>query len=327
MDVVEANQIIQSTRDEFLVRFYGWAKDDARREFDKKFPFLRHIRNLSTLRLIPFVNDMSQLDRPVLCSALVKRFHQRAVEILDEFPSVQENALLDRYANCGGVHAWELSDQIDLVDKAKFRKLLLRKLTSVLGEPVGVTGNRETWTHEVVLENWIVRTSIDTGGRRNLGYSQAILARESVPLLDNISILNWLGINSQTDWMYLATAETEEAAGNLVALCSHLLTALPNLLRGLSHNLPEPEVRSWREPVTVKGHRKNGFTIVILDSPELRKVLGSKANWEIPTSIIPESLRKTGSHFCLLQDPAFTRESSDRLALSPTFRHVRVEPC
>ena len=134
-----------------------------------------------------------------------------------------------------------------------------------------------------------------------------------------------MGISSQTDWFDLSEDDYSEAADSLMQVCTCFLDAAPGLLDGLSHNLPEPEVCAWREAVTVKGHRQNGMTIVTLDTPELRKAFRGKATWDIPTSIIPERLRAVGSHFAIVQDPAFSRESPDPLAVSPAYRHVRVE--
>jgi len=325
MDVPEANQKLQPIRDQFLVRFYDWAKEDARREFSEGFPFIRQIRNLATLRFLHFAESLEKRERTVFSSALLKRSHQRAVELQQDFPSAEETALLDRYSNCDDIQVWELEAQARRANKAKFRKMLSNRLAPILGVPIEVAPNRETSVYQTQIRCWTVRTWIGTGGRRVLGYSHAVNARESVHLHDNISVLGWLGI-SQTDWMYLSEAESDEAAECLGQLCRRFLSVVPKLLEGLSHDLPEPDVREWRDLFTVKGHRKNGYTIVASDTPELRKAFRGKATWEIPTSIIPERLRQIGSHFAIVQDPSFLRESTDPLALKLTYRHVRVEP-
>ncbi|HXM97102.1 MAG TPA: hypothetical protein VN982_01365 [Candidatus Dormibacteraeota bacterium] len=189
-----------------------------------------------------------------------------------------------------------------------------------------MTPNRKEWTYHTQMGSWIVSTEIDTGGRRNVGYDHSIGALETMHLQDRISVLSWMGISSQTDWMYLSEDEADEAAECLGQLCGQFLSAVPKLLEGLSHDLPKLDVREWRDLFTVKGHRKNGYTIVASDTPELRKAFRGKATWEIPTSIIPERLRQVGSHFAIVQDPSFIRESADPLALKPIYRHVRVEP-
>ncbi len=324
MDVPEANQKLQPIRDQFLVRFYNWAKEDSRREFTEGFPFIRQIRNLATLRFLHFAESLQKRERTVLSSALLKRSHQRAIELEHDFPTDEEEAVLNRYSNWNEDQAWELGSQSHRINKAKFRKMLSNKVAPILGIPIEVAPNRETSVYRTQISCWAVRTWIDTGGRRLVGYSHSVEARESVHLHDNISILSWLGI-AQTDWAYVRESEEGQVVGCLAELCTHFLIAVPKLLDGLSHDLAEPDVREWRELVTVKGHRQNGMTIVALDTPELRKAFRGKATWDIPTSIIPERLRAVGSHFAIVQDPSFSRESADPLAMSPTYRHVRVE--
>jgi hypothetical protein len=325
MDVPEANQRLQPIRDQFFVRFYRWSNEVSRQEFDEGFPFVSRIRNLNVLRLLNFTASLSRNERALLCSALLKRFHQRAVELLEDFPSLEEDALLNRYSAASDVQALQLAASAPGFRKANFRKMVLKKLGQVLGDPVEMAPNRETWTYEAQIGCWMVRTGVDIGGRRNVGYGHTISAREAVHLQHHISVLSWMGISSQTDWIYLSEAESDEAAECLGQLCRQFLNAVPKLLEGLTHDLPEPDVREWRELVTVKGHRQSGMTIVALDTPELRKAFRGKATWDIPTSIIPERLRAVGSHFAIVQDPAFSRESPDPLAVSTTYRHVRVE--
>ena len=324
MNISEANQRLESVRDQFLVRFYAWAKLDAHRELSQGFPFIRQIRNLATLRFLGFVERLEERERSVFCSALLKRAHQRAVELEQSHLSEEEGALLHQYSQWNDAQVWELETQTRRVNRTRLRKILSKRLSPVFGVPNAVMSHPETSVYEAQIRCWTVRTQIDMGGRRVLGYSHSIAAREFVHLHNNISILGWLGI-SQADWVYVEEQKQEELADCLARLCTHFLDSAEHLLEGLSHNLPEPEVRAWREPVTVKGHRKNGMTIVALDTSELRKAFRGKGTWDIPTSIIPEQLRATGSHFAIVQDPAFSRESTDLLAVSPTYRHIRVE--
>lgn len=334
MDVPEVNEKLQPIRDEFLVRFYHWSAEFSRREFDRNFPTLRQIKNPSLVKLISFARSLGRTERSLLCSALLKRFHQRAVELLEELPSTEETVLFERSLEARRVYVPEIDGAqykaiIRRPNKTPLRKILLSKLAPVLGKPEMIGGNREEWTYSFHIRCWTGETWIDTGGQRAFGYSHAIKAHGTVSLDSHISVLAWTGVSSQTDWFYLSEEEYSEAAECLVHLCTLFLDALPVLLDGLSHDLPEPEVRSWRTPFVVKGHRKNGFTILGCDEPELRRALRdrSRSAWDIPTSIIPERLRSIGSHLVVIQDPSFTRTNSeDPLALNATYKHVRVEP-
>ena len=97
------------------------------------------------------------------------------------------------------------------------------------------------------------------------------------------------------------------------------------LLDGLIHDLPELRVKYWKELVKVKSHRKNGTTVVILDSPAFQKTLGGRATWEIPTSMSPEKFRAIDSQFYLVQDPDFMQSSGDPLMNSMAYKHLRIE--
>jgi hypothetical protein len=325
MEIAEAIQKLQPVRDEFLVRFYHWSTEFSRQEFDRDFPIVGRINNPSVQAFLFFARSLVTEKRSLLCSGLLKKFHPRATEVLKDFPSVEESVLVDKCLEARRALRAQFGAIARPPSKAHLHKILTRRLGAVLGEPEEIQVSREEWAYSSRIRCWTVRTRIDLGGRRSFGYSHSVNAQYAVDLHGHVSILSWMGISSQTDWFDLSESDYDEAADTLLRVCACFLNAVPDLLDGLSHDLPELEVRAWREPVTVKGHRQNGMTIVALDTPELQKTLGRNAMWDIPTSIIPERLRTVGSHFAIVQDPAFLRESPDPLALSPTYRHVRVE--
>jgi hypothetical protein len=325
MDAVEANAKLQPVRDQFLVRFYKWAREDMLRESREGFPFVRRITNPTAMLFLAFASPLREQDAAAFYSGIVKRSHRRAVELLQDFPSAEENVLLEQYRRHTLLARPVVPPRGPRTSRAKIRKALLRGLSPALGNPLELSANREMWMYQMPIGCWTLRTSIDTGGKRLLGYWHTIVAREPVLLHDQLSLLGWLGI-SQTEWTQAQEEDYAGIAECLVELHVHFKNALHRILEGLSHDLPEIEVRAWLELVTVKGHRKNGITIVLLNSPEARKTIGRKATWEIPTSIIPVHLRAIGSHFTLIQDPTFSRESDDPLAKELRYRHLRIEP-
>lgn len=325
MDAVEANAKLQTVRDQFLVRFYEWAREDMLRESREGFPFVRRISNPTARLFLDFASRLREHDAFAFYSGVVKRSHRRAVELLQDLPSVEEKALLEQYRK----HTLSMRPAIGPHDprtgRAKLRKALLGGLSPALGNPLELSANGEIWMYQMPMGCWTLRTTIDTGGKRLLGYWHTIVAREPVFLHDQLSLLSWLGI-SQTDWTQAQAEDYSGIVECLVELHTHFMNAAPRLLEGLSHDLPELEVQAWLDLVTVRGHRKSGMTTVLLNSPEARKTVRRKATWEIPTSIIPIHLRAVGSHFTLVQDPAFCRQSDDPLAKEPRYIHLRVEP-
>ena len=325
MDVSEAIQKLGPIRDQFLVRFYTWSKAFSRREFDQSFPIVGRIKNASAQNLVFFANSLSFAEKHLLCSVLLKRFHERAVELLDDFPSVEDSALLERYSAAQRENVSRFEPSVRRSNKTSLRKILLRTMETLLGKPQ--QNSKDIWTYRSQVGSWTVETWIDTGGRRSFGYGHSIAAQDGIHLQHPISILGWMGISSQTDWFDLSEDDSRDAADCLLQACTYFLDAAPKLLEGLSHELPEVQVQYWRTLFTVKGHQKNGLTTLGSDEPELRKALRGRSAWSIPTSIIPQRLRKIGSHVAVVQDPSFTRENSDDpLALTPSYKHVRVEP-
>jgi hypothetical protein len=58
MDAVEANAKLQPVRDQFLVRFYEWARDDMLRESREGFPFVRRITNPTVMFFLDYANRL-----------------------------------------------------------------------------------------------------------------------------------------------------------------------------------------------------------------------------------------------------------------------------
>jgi hypothetical protein len=324
MDAVEANTKLQPVRDQFLVRFYQWARKDILRESREGFPFVRRIANPAASRFLEFAGSLRESDASAFYSGVVKQAHRRAVELLREFASLEEMSLLEQYRKYIRSAPPAALPRSPRTIRMKLRKALLSGLAPALGSPVEIFPDGAIWMYHTPIKCWTLRTNIDTGGNRLAGYWHAIVAREPVFLHDHVSLLSWLGIG-QTDWIQ---AREEDYAGMvdcMVELHAHFSKAAARLLEGLSHDLPELEPRGWRELVEVKSHRKNGLTILFFNSPEMHKIV-PRVTWEIPTSMIPAHLRAIGSHFVLVQDPLFCREAGDPLAKHPKYRHLRVEP-
>ena len=324
MDAVEANTKLQPVRDQFLVRFYQWARKDMVRESREGFPFVRRIANPAASRFLEFAISLREPDASAFYSGIVKRAHRRAVELLREFPSPEEMSLLEQYRNYIRSVPPAALPRSPRTSRTKLRKALLSGLAPLLGSPVEISSDGAIWMYHTPIKCWGLRTNIDTGGNRLAGYWHTIVAREPVFLHDHVSVLSWLGIG-QTDWIQAREEDYAGMAECIVELHAHFSKAAARLLEGLSHDLPELEPRGWRELVEVKSHRKNGRTILFFNSPEMRKTV-PRVTWEIPTSMIPVHLRAIGSHFVLVQDPLFCHEGGDPLAEHPNYRHLRVEP-
>ena|SRR5689334_7657082 len=164
---------------------------------------------------------------------MVKRFHPRAVELLKDRASSAEMALIHLFTDWRRAQDISAEQKQQTTNKTEFRILLMNKLSPILRDPVNIQSNRESWIHQQDIGCWLVRTWIDTGGRKSLQYSHSISAGEFVPLLGNTSFLSWLGI-SASEWPLIEEGKEGSIANCLLDLCSHFLRAAQTLLEGLS---------------------------------------------------------------------------------------------
>jgi hypothetical protein len=324
MDTREANQKLQPVRDEFSVRFYRWAREFSHNEQCSDFTLISQIKNSNAARFLSFARSLNKSERSLFCSAILKRFHPRATELLKDPPSAKDRVILTRYSLARNEGISVPSKEGPFLPKAQFRKMLNNNLPPVLGDLVESPENGEVSEYRAVVGGWILSTTVDTGGRRTLGYEHTIRSHEQVFLQSQISALSWMGISSQTDWLPQSAAEPERIIECVKKLCSIFLAAAPTLLHGLTHSLPDLEVRTWNEIFTVQKQLKSGYTAVLVESLDLRRALGGNASWKIPTRIIPEGLRSVGSRLRIIQDPAYYREIGDASALQPAYRHLKI---
>ena len=322
---MKATARIEPMQDEFLARFYRWAKEFSQDQFDQGFPALKEIKNRNARNFVGFAESLNRRDRNLFRIARLKRFHPRAAELAKEIMSPEEDTLLRRYSLVRNVSPFESSTKEKRMPKAQFRTVLLNRLRSILGDPIEGPNKSEEWEYRIPIGPWIVGTRIDIGGRsRMLGYGHSIWASEYIVLHGQISILNWMGIASQTDWASVSEADTEKTLESVERLCKIFIGVVPRLLENIFHSSPAPEIREWKEIFTVASHQKNGYTALMIESSTLRGTFGKSASWEIPTSIIPEALRPIGSRLSIVQDPAYDRRRGDALAMQIAYRHLRI---
>src|SRR5258708_22214967 len=83
--------------DEFLVRFYRWSLEDFQLQVKEDFALLRVCPDRGMAGFLRFIEGLSIAERQALGPALVKRFHERAVELTREALTPAERKWVDRY--------------------------------------------------------------------------------------------------------------------------------------------------------------------------------------------------------------------------------------
>lgn len=235
--------------DEVAIRYYQWAKDDFQREIREDYPLLRQIKHsYLQFRQLPILQSLKSEKQQLLVSALLKRFHRRAVLLLEESILPLEQAMLDWYDEKRReipsiefpYRELELVGEIPYkVNRKKFRARLQPILLPILGaKPEKWDGG--VWRYEQVFGDLSLYTFIDTGGQyHQLTYEHLIgpkgrpeLAAYPAVGIRCISVLGWLGLSSQTMWNMLTDANVEETTQTLALFCSHFVKALENILDG-----------------------------------------------------------------------------------------------
>lgn len=236
--------------DLLAIRLYEWAAKDFKREVQEEFPLLKRINESQLQRQdLPILKSLSPDRQSLLTTALLKRFHRRAVQQLGEKLSFEETKILKWYDEV----RWSgFSQELKFdhettngqnhlkLDRKRFGVSLKDALHPILGDDFEKWGRYE-FRYQQIFEKFIVFTYVDFGGDyHQLTYEHRIGPLEQ-PLLANdprigimrISVLNWLGLSSQTMWNILTNDDTLEAAQTLALLCSHFLEALKGLFDGL----------------------------------------------------------------------------------------------
>jgi hypothetical protein len=229
----------------FRLRLYKWAKQDAQREVQEDFPFLRQIKGSSAWRILALMESLSEDDRLQLASSLVKGIAGEAALVAcnEEWNHIDVNWRNKfRHACIIEPITYEIEEKFlrkivsgELsfkIRKKEFKSLLKSELQSVVGDLSH--GKGDILIYQKDLADWSIRTVIDIGGSQQLRYDHQVIYANSQRELSSlepssIHFLRWLGMG-ETSWDYLTEEDTPLAAKTLSDICSHFMQALPSLL-------------------------------------------------------------------------------------------------
>ncbi len=229
--------------DEFAVRYYRWALDDAVREVREGFPLVRAVTAGLAIRAVAHLESFTGDRRLAVAAALVKRGHRRGVELAGDSWGPAEDQIGQDYVQAVRIARPEeevyrralLSDPGTLtIERSRFLQAIRGELGPILGSGEPFSTPHE-WRYDTPLGPWTLVTLVDVGGRQHqLAYTQTIRATIAHPLREGISLWQWLGLGGQTMWNQLVEGNTPAAARSLARICAHFLRAAPSLVAGLS---------------------------------------------------------------------------------------------
>ncbi len=232
-------------QDEFAVRYYLWANEEARMEVEKDFPILKRMDKARCRKFLRHMAQLSKEDQYVFAALMVKRFHPHALKLMGE-PSItaDEIAEIKRYNDACVMELDPIeqaflerelaADSTTRLNRKKFTTIVKTSLLPVLGKPDS-WGGGGSWRYQNPIGNLRVDTYFDTGGgHHQLCYSHAVIFSGYQTLTEQTSLLSWLGLSSQTDWNNLEDSKAEPTAKLSAELCAHFLDVAPKLLKGIS---------------------------------------------------------------------------------------------
>jgi len=236
----------REAQEEFAVRHYLWAREESRMEVERGFPLLKRMDISICRRYLRRMAQLSPEDQRAFSTLLVKRFHPQAMKLLgEEALTGEEVAEIKRYT---AGHAVELDpveeafsqrqlagDPTTKLDRKRFKKIAKECLTPVLGHEDG-WGGGGTWRYVKPVGNLEVQTYLDTGGTHHqLCYSHRIIFSGHQTLIEQTSVMFWLGLGGgATYWHDLEDSKAEATAHLLAELCDHFLEVAPRLLKGIA---------------------------------------------------------------------------------------------
>jgi hypothetical protein len=229
--------------DEFAVRYYRWALDDARREVRGNFPLLRTVKSGLVMRALAYFESLPDDERLRAATALVKRAHRGAVELTGDLRGAEDEAIDRDYWRAARIARPDeesyrqalLHEPHKLtIDRGRFLGAVKAQLGPVLGAGTPFSTKHE-WRYDTSFGPWTLMTLIDVGGSgHQLAYSHTLRVSASRPLREGVSLCGWLGIGgAHTTWNQLTQADTADAARSLARVCAHFVQVVPALVAGL----------------------------------------------------------------------------------------------
>jgi len=221
-----------------------WAMKHWMSEIRGGYPLLRAVSEQIVLEIM---ESLSADERISFGGALAKRGYPAELLSAWGYPlSTKERKFQNLYLNMiegivsgrltlkkprGRVSAETLSQK----QRRRLKAAIVKALNPVLGAECENWGGWKEWRYCTPVGPWQVVTYVDIGGGcHELCYEHDVIAAEDAYLAENVNLLRWLGIASQTQWHGLSDSDIEPTARSLAKIIAYFVNAAPTLLDGLS---------------------------------------------------------------------------------------------
>jgi hypothetical protein len=263
------------TPDEFLVKMYQWACADFRREIEEGFPLLSGVINTLSCQLCALMGSLPKAKRLTLASALVKHGHPRAIEVLNDPITPEEQMILESFNNeyrrasdRFDEARWKIAVGVPQAQKFKQRQKLIEYVKNTFqASPYRwpATGIWNGPSFDFEKGGFRIETCFYIGdsGSGRLGYAHSIqnkemeyLSKNMTFFCDRISIYSWLGICQETNWTPdLRDDEVTTVGKHLIRLCQHFIGGISGLLDDsyLKPTLSQEELKACWNQLIITG--------------------------------------------------------------------------
>jgi hypothetical protein len=244
---------------EFETRYYRWATSEWEREINESFPNLRLFKFGSFKHVHEFMQGLFKEDQILLAHSLLKRFHPNAVKQLGISATKEEIALRDRlddFRNNSFIIEMEelqskrrAGEKIKFISKANLRKAMVAKFKEMYGARCIKMEIGPEWDplFDIKICGWVISTQLWFGRSESLIQYKHWLESETrvshpqnpeitgpaMIISQSISLGDWLGVVSQTQWEHLFKEDVEPACDAVLRLCGRFFDVAPKLLKGL----------------------------------------------------------------------------------------------
>lgn len=217
-----------STKEEFLLLYYQWAREDFDREIREGWPLLSRLPNRIAARVIRHLKSIPIESREELIRAKLKLFHPVATKLMGDEMTERESKMVDAFIMST---LYPLPEEEALKSKGpmqrrKFMGHAQAALRRVLGEDVQAAAPDEDW---FFTEIGPVRVKTVASYEKVPSCEHRLFVGKE-QIYRSASILSWLGIASVTDFDIIPRGEEEQAAELLAELCGHYLTAVRDIV-------------------------------------------------------------------------------------------------
>src|SRR5579883_2929422 len=259
---------MKAAKDEFALRYFAWALEQARYEAEQDFPNLRIIEHPAVYCLLEFCETKSIADRVTLLHSLVRAAHEYAMTLKGDSLSKSELALLREYQ--GKDYGRGKIGMITGLGSRKYPELVRRYLSDkrrpeqVIASLAAAFPKKDRVYEKdgnlqisQKISGWFVTTSFgSSAGAIKLRFGHEIsvfpngeghvhycLGRKIMPS-HGISIIDWLGISADTEWHCLPPGSLEDLGLKIAKIAKNFLSAAPQLLEGIKAPEMAPELAS-----------------------------------------------------------------------------------